>query len=79
MVERTVSFPVSQLGGIIDKKDIYGRLYEALNETLNEDDIEGIQAYPAKWPRKVQITLKTKEVIKRQVIGGRNRLIWKTH
>ena len=61
MGERTVSFPFSNLGNIQDKKQVYEMLYDGIAEVIDVDDIEGVQIYPAKWPRKVLITMTSKE------------------
>ena len=70
MTERTLSFPVSVLGGVTEKRELYGKLYAEITATLEEADIEGVQLYPANWPRKVQITVSTKEIKERLIIEG---------
>ena len=70
-MEQTVSFPLSALGASVGElKGIYERLYHGMMENIEEDEIEGIQIYPSKWPRKVIITVKNKELKEKLLIEG---------
>ncbi len=68
--ELTVSFRISDIGAISDRKEIYAELYKGLTENISEDDVAGIQIYPARWPRKVQIVLKNQAVKDRLLVEG---------
>ena len=66
----TVSFPVGSLTEQFQKAEIYEVLYKEITQYLKEDEVEGIQLYPAGWPRKVQITVRNKEIKEKLVIEG---------
>ena len=51
-------------------KQLYSKLYEEITEVIREEDIEGVQIYPAAWPRKVMITVREKELKERLLIEG---------
>ena len=67
----TVSFPVVALGGTIGS-DFYQKIFKGITEVVNEDDVQGVQIYPAKWPRKVLITVKQNETKEALLISGLN-------
>ena len=70
MAERTVSFPTGSLGLTLKGRQLYSTLYEEITQILKEEDIEGVQIYPASWPRKVLITVKEKDLKERLLIEG---------
>ena len=59
----TVSCPTAALGpGILNKRNSHEIIYKEVRKVVNEDDLIGIQLYPAGWPRKLQITVKNEEL-----------------
>ncbi len=70
MENMTISFPIAALGARVNKGEIYKELYKEIRAHVKEEDVVGVQIYPADWPRKVQITLRDKEVKEKLVIEG---------
>ena len=68
-MELTLSFPVGILGDI-SHGELYKELYFNIKEVVHEQDVAGIQLYPSQWPRKVLITLKTKDAKEALMISG---------
>ena len=69
----TVSCPLAALGpDIVNKKNRHEILYKEIMKTLDDDDVCGIQLYPAGWPRKVQITVNDATIKEKLVIEGLN-------
>ena len=66
----TVSFPLGNLKENFERSEIYQKLYKEITKSLCEDEVQGVQLYPAGWPRKVQITVKSKETKEKLVIEG---------
>ena len=66
----TVSFAFSSLGRHAKREELYAEIFKELTKTVSEDDVIGIQLYPADWPRKVQITVKDEKTKERLVIEG---------
>ena len=66
----TVSCPVTAIGSLVNKKDAYSNIYKELTKVLKEDDILGIQLYPAGWPRKLQMTLVNNDIKNRILVKG---------
>ena len=67
----TVSCPLAALGpDIANKKNKHEILYKEIRKTLEDEEVLGIQLYPAGWPRKVQITVKDVKVKEKLVIEG---------
>ena len=65
----TVSFPVVALGGTI-QGDFYQKIFKGITEIVSESDVQGVQIYPAKWPRKVLISVKNDETKEALLISG---------
>ena len=65
----TVSFPVGVLGSVT-QVDFYANVFKGLVEIVAEEDVQGVQIYPAKWPRKVLITVKDRETKEALLISG---------
>lgn len=57
-------------GNIANKRNAHELIYIEIRKTLNEEDLIGIQLYPAGWPRKLQITVDKIEVKEKLVIEG---------
>ena len=71
MSDLTISCPVAALGAnVTNKKEIYEHIYKEITQNLDEDAIEGIQLYPSGWPRKLQITVKSKDIKEKLLIEG---------
>ena len=67
----TLSCPVSALGSLVNNnKDVYGNIYKELVKVVKEDEIVGIQLYPAGWPRKLQITVANKDLKNTLLVEG---------
>ncbi len=66
----TVSFPLAVLESKICKEEQHKALYKELTKSMKEEDVAGIQMYPSDWPRKVQITLRDRDMKKKLVIEG---------
>ena len=67
----TVSFPVGVLGGV-SQSDFYTQIFTGLTEIVNEADVQGVQIYPAQWPRKVLITVNNVDVKEALLVSGLN-------
>ena len=67
----TLSFPVGVLGEV-NQMELYKHLFEGITEIIHEEDVDGIQIYPAQWPRKVLITLKNDDAKEALLIAGLN-------
>jgi ribA/ribD-fused uncharacterized protein len=66
-----LSFPFGVLGEI-SQNEFYKQLHSAITEIVNEEDVSGVQIYPAQWPRKVLITVKDQTVKESLLISGLN-------
>ena len=64
-----VSFPIGVLGDI-SQNELYRQLHTGITQIVKEEDINGIQIYPANWPRKVLITVKDQTVKQSLLISG---------
>jgi ribA/ribD-fused uncharacterized protein len=67
----TISFDIAKLGISLrsneERQQLMEAVYSQVNEVVNEEDVQGVQIYPSKWPRKVQIGLNG-EAIKNQLL-----------
>ena len=52
-MERTLSFLVNKINGVYNKEEWMKEVYETITQEYIEDAIEGVQVYPANWPRRV--------------------------
>ena len=66
-----VSFPLGALPEL-NQTDFYVKIYEGLTVIVEENDVVGVQIYPAQWPRKVLINLKEREKKEALLISGIN-------
>ncbi len=67
----TVSFPITELGFLAERKELYSVLFhELMKNNINEEEITGVQIFPAKWPRKIHIALRDEGVKDRLLIQG---------
>ena len=64
-----LSFPIGVLGEI-SLNELYKQLYSSITQTVKEEDVKGIQIYPAQWPRKILITVKDQTVKQSLLIAG---------
>lgn len=69
-MDRTLSFAVNKICGVYNKQEWMQEVYEAIVKDYSEDDIEGIQVYPANWPRRVRLMVKYPEVKQKLEING---------
>lgn len=71
ITELTLSFPLAALGASVGEvKEIYERLYLGIIESIKEDEITGLQIYPSRWPRKVLVTVRDRDIKERLIIEG---------
>ena len=66
-----VSFPFGLIGEV-GQNEFYKQMYSAITEIIKEEDVSGIQVYPAQWPRKVLITLKDPTCKEALLLSGIN-------
>ena len=65
----TLSFPIGIVGEI-EIRTLYKELYKSVTSVVEEDDVVGVQVYPAQWPRKVLIGVKNESVKETLLIAG---------
>ena len=65
----TLSFPVGALGDIA-VGELYKELYASITSIVKEEEVVGIQLYPAQWPRKVLISVHDEAVKEALLITG---------
>ena len=65
----TLSFPIGIVGDI-GHSELYRELYKGITEIVRENDVDGIQIYPAQWPRKVLVTVNNNDAKEALVIAG---------
>ena len=65
-----MSCPVAALGSIVSEKNALENIYKELAKCMEEANIAGLQLYPAGWPRKLQISVRSKDLKNRIIIEG---------
>lgn len=73
-MDMTVSFTVNQVCAVYNKTQWLEAVYQAIVKEHNEEDVEGVQVYPANWPRKIRILVGSAAVKERLCIAGLNML-----
>lgn len=67
----TVSCQVAALGpSVVNKQEIYEVIYKELIKEVEEEEVVGIQLYPAGWPRKLQITVTNNDLKNKLLVEG---------
>ena len=61
---------MAALGSMVKEKEAYVTLYKELAAHMDEDDIVGIQLYPAGWPRKLQLSVGNIDLKNRIIVEG---------
>lgn len=70
-MDLVLSFPIGILPEI-SQNELYKQLYREITQVVNEDDVKGVQIYPAQWPRKVLISVKDNTIKQALLIAGLN-------
>ena len=55
MSKLTLEFNVRELENKVDIKELTEAIYADVTQKVDEKDVLGVQIYPVKWPRKVQV------------------------
>ena len=69
-MERTLSFLVNKINGVYNKEEWMKEVYETITQEYIEDAIEGVQVYPANWPRRVRLMVKDASVKTKLLTDG---------
>ena len=64
-----LSFPLGILGDI-SLHELYKEIYSGITDVIKEDDVAGVQIYPAQWPRKILITVNNEVAQETLLISG---------
>lgn len=67
-------FKLAQLGipcqSFQERSKCMYEVYSALSYVLHENDVDGIQLYPAKWPRSIRLSLNNEEAKNKLLVEG---------
>ena len=69
MKQPLLSFRIGILGNV-SVHGLYSQLYNSITDVVAEDDVEGVQIFPAEWPRKVLISLTNETAKESLIING---------